>query len=397
MGFPCLTVNLMWSDIPDLFFFFPLLSFLSLQEGHDPLMYTITRKSSSRRQSSNSTDSYDNNNVCSNNNMIQDSNVGNNDDHEHHHLDHHDPSSRPSGTSPLKRSSDTGIESMYLDDQVEALVHCAKSPALDLSCSPNRSRVVSWLNQSSDYLTAGSSKDALQGCGYLSPSSYSSASSRTASPGPCSSKEEFDQLSCSSLLLKYPSKASKNRAGVSNSHRHHKRPHKQHQDQQCHHRLDGMGYLTPPIMSSSSCCSPNAVQTNINNKSQKRCSSFSSSSSVSSTSSLFSSSMDDSSSMMNRGSRSSPGKKKTYLKDSTSSYNNNDEFSCLYLLASAAVSELERQRHHQQQTRQQQMTSSSVTSSSSCLQSSSYPQPSTSPSVSQSGVPFKKRNHIQHE
>lgn len=369
-------------------------------------MYTITRKSSSRRQSSNSADSYDN--VCSNN-------VQNNSQH---------PQVTSNSRFPLKRSSDTGIESMYLetDDQISS--RCAKSPALDLSCSPNRSRVVSWLNQSSDYLVAGSSsKVALEGCGYLSPASSSQASSRTASPGRCSSSSpedvvgqtDFDRMSCESSL-DFPKKSFPTETSKRSRRRRQPEELGNQMKDQCHvHPLDGMGYLTPPIMSSSSCCSPSGV--NHKKQSQKvRCSSFSSSSSVSSTSSLFSSSIDSAShdhhDLESRSSLSGNRadqkklsssfdhvfKKDRSSSDNSTSFttgNNVDQFSCLYLLASAAVNELERQRTSFCQTSE---SSDSPSTSSSCLliQSNSPSSPQSSSSPCQA-VPFKKRNHLMNE
>ena len=318
---------------------------------------------------------------------------------------------------PLKRSSDTGIESMYLetDDQISS--RCAKSPALDLSCSPNRSRVVSWLNQSSDYLVAGSSsKVALEGCGYLSPASSSQASSRTASPGRCSSSSpedvvgqtDFDRMSCESSL-DFPKKSFPTETSKRSRRRRQPEVLGNQTKDQCHvHPLDGMGYLTPPIMSSSSCCSPSGV--NHKKQSQKvRCSSFSSSSSVSSTSSLFSSSIDSASHELESrsslsdqknmsSSRDHVFKKDRSSSDSSTSFttgNNVDQFSCLYLLASAAVNELERQRTSFCQTSE---SSDSPSTSSSCLliQSTSPSSPLSSSSPSQA-VPFKKRNHLMNE
>ena len=217
-------------------------------------MYTITRKSSSRRQSSNSIDSFEN--VCSN-------------------------TGKSGSNGPLlKRSAADGFASfLSLDDASRS----CKSPALDLSCSPNRSRVVAnWLNQSRDFLSCSSTPPPppshadghLDGYGFLTPASPP-ASSRSPSPAP-SSGDDFDDLSCCS------------------------------RDKEASDLMDGMGYLTPPPVGDDCCRSP-----------------FSSTSSLvsSSSSSLFSS-----------------------RAPSAHSPSSEEQFSCLYLLASAAVSELERQR-----------------------------------------------------
>ena len=218
------------------------------QEGNDPLMYTITRKSSSRRQSSNSTDSCDN--VCSN--LVKASaNAG----------------------SHLKRSSFLALN--------DARRSC-KSPALDLSCSPNRSKVVAnWLKQSQDFLSSSppspppppTTTHHLDGYGYLTPSPPASSHS-PGSSSTCADEADFDRFSCCSSAAKETATD-----------------------------FDA-GYLTPP-------------------GDGKSCSSFSSSSSISSSSSLFSS----------HDTLSQSGL-----------VGSDEQFSCLYLLASAAVSELERQR-----------------------------------------------------
>lgn len=128
-------------------------------------MYTITRKSSSRRQSSNSTDSYDN--VCSN--LVKAS----------------------AASSHLKRSS-----YLALDDARRS----SKSPALDLSCSPNRSKVVAnWLKQSHDFLTSPPPPHHhhLDGYGYLTPSPPASSHS-PGSSSTCADEADFDRFSCCS-------------------------------------------------------------------------------------------------------------------------------------------------------------------------------------------------------
>lgn len=216
----------------------PFLSLLTLathtrsfpQEGNDPLMYTITRKSSSRRQSSNSTGS-DDNNICSN--------------------------AGKAVSSHLKRSATCGLTSYLTLDESR---RSCKSPALDLSYSPTRcNAVANWLTQSHDFLSSPPSctqdaKDGtmhqhsrhLDGYGYLTPSppASSHSSSRTASPGPSSTcADDFDRFSCCS------------------------------DSKETSDFIDGSGYLTPPGGESTG----------------KVCSSSSCSSCISSSSSLFSS------------------------------------------------------------------------------------------------------------
>jgi len=344
------------------------------KEGHDPLMYTITRKSSSRRQSS--TDSFDNN-VSTNN-----------------------PSSFPS--APLKRLFCSGLGSMtYLDPEDRQ-----KTPDhLDMTRSPNRSKVVvNWLNQSRDFMTAGNGSSSpptssnLEGYGYLTPSSPasstndSSSSSRTAFPGPSSSVEgqDFDRLSCSSPLTRFPrqqkprkklpSHVLENSTGSTSC-----RP------------MDGMGFLTPPPASSNStsspCCSPTG-----DGKSQERCSSSFSSSSSNMSSSSTSSILSVSSVSHHYDALSSSPHHHlstnltrtdhhrdidTPMTDVSSASNNNDKntFSCLYLLASAAVHEWERQ----------QMSSHLSSPSKSCCPNRSQQQPLSTLHQNEQEVPFEQQ------
>lgn len=106
-----------------------------LQEGNDPLMYTITRKSSSRRQSANSTDScYDNVYTGMSTGVGSGGSTGS----------HKQGQRLVIATVNNKRNfSSSQLEREYLVDE----------PATSKACSRD-SVVASWLNHSSDYLTS---------------------------------------------------------------------------------------------------------------------------------------------------------------------------------------------------------------------------------------------------
>ncbi|RWS08719.1 Homeodomain protein 3-like protein [Dinothrombium tinctorium] len=102
------------------------------QEGNDPLMYTITRKSSNRRQSSNSTDfSYHN---------------GSNSSASEDGFGYLIPSNSGLTSSPMKLTE--RWRRNHEEEQLKSQFDLKPDP-LDLSCSPaNRSNAVaSWLNQ----------------------------------------------------------------------------------------------------------------------------------------------------------------------------------------------------------------------------------------------------------